>query len=124
MNWRRADFRYRIAYVRHPNVKTEQRRLTKAAYKDFVYPQLSYSKAVLEQKLGKRIDLLAWPFGIYDDWLMKEATLAGYQAAFTLDRRSVQASDRPMAFPRFLMTDSQQGKAFERFLAEVTGGTV
>jgi peptidoglycan/xylan/chitin deacetylase (PgdA/CDA1 family) len=102
----------------HPNFKIEKRRLTEAAYRDFVDFQLGHSKAVLEQRLGKRIDLLAWPFGIYDDWLMEEATQAGYSVAFTLDRRPVRASDRPMAFPRYLMTDSQRGTVFERVLAE------
>jgi peptidoglycan/xylan/chitin deacetylase (PgdA/CDA1 family) len=105
----------------HPNFKTEKRRLTDAAYRDFVAWQLEHSKQILEQKLMKRVDLLAWPFGIYDDGLMEAARQAGYRAAFSLDRRPATASDRPMAFPRYLMTDAQQGSVFERLLAHATG---
>ena len=105
----------------HPNFKVEKRRLSETAYKEFVDRQLGHSKAVLEQKLARRIDLLAWPFGIYDDWLMQEAQQAGYKAAFTLDRHPVKASDRPLALARYLMTDSQHGAVFEKMLAQATG---
>ncbi len=104
----------------HPNFKIEKRRLGGGAYKTFVVWQLGRSKALLERKLGKPVDLLAWPFGIYDDWLMEEAGQAGYRAGFTLERRPARASDRPLALPRYLMTDSERGPVFERLLAEAT----
>ena len=50
------------------------------------------SKAVLEQKLGGKVDLLAWPFGIYDPELMAWAQAAGYVAAF---RSTVAPSPDP-----------------------------
>lgn len=100
----------------HPNFNIEKKRLTAKAYQEFVDWQFEQSKKTLEQKLGKRIDLLAWPFGIYDDWLMDEAGQAGYRAAFTIERRSVRSSDRPMALPRFLITDSLRGAAFQKLL--------
>jgi peptidoglycan/xylan/chitin deacetylase (PgdA/CDA1 family) len=106
----------------HPNFKIEKRRLTESAYKDFVDSQLRHSRSVLEQKLGKHVDLLAWPFGIYDDGLTAQATHASYRAAFTLERRPVKASDNPMAFPRYLMTDTQHGAVFEKLLVDATGG--
>lgn len=105
----------------HPNFKVEKKRLTETAYKEFVDRQLGHAKAVLEQKLAKKIDLLAWPFGIYDDWLMQEAQQAGYKAAFTLDRHPVRPGDKPLALARYLMTDSQGGSAFEKMLAQATG---
>jgi peptidoglycan/xylan/chitin deacetylase (PgdA/CDA1 family) len=78
---------------------------------------------VLEQKLSKNIDLLAWPFGIYDDRLIAAAQEAGYRAAFTLDRRPPARNDRALALPRYLMTDSMQGAAFEKFLDRATQET-
>jgi len=50
--------------------------------------------------------LLAWPFGIYDDELLRMAHEAGYVAGFTLDRRLVTEREPMMALPRFLMTES------------------
>jgi peptidoglycan/xylan/chitin deacetylase (PgdA/CDA1 family) len=104
----------------HPNFKTEQRRLGDTAYAAFVASQLTKSRQILEQKLAKKVDLLAWPFGIYDDSLIAAAQHAGYRAAFTLERRSVTRHDRLLALPRYLMTDSMQGAAFEKFLARAT----
>jgi len=38
-----------------------------------------------------KVDLLAWPFGIFDPWLMAKAAEAGYTAAFTIERHGSHA---------------------------------
>ena len=100
----------------HPNFRREKKRLQANAYEKFVRMQLSKSKAVLEQKLGNRVDMLAWPFGIYDNELINHARQSGYVAGFTLERRHAGRSDKLMALPRYLMTDQTQGKAFGKVL--------
>ncbi len=100
----------------HPNFKQEKKRLSPEAYRKFVQVQLVKSKQVLEQQLSTRVDWLAWPFGIYDDELIRMAEDAGYTAAFTIERRLVSPSDRMMALPRFLMTDADVGARFERLI--------
>ncbi|MBI3285386.1 MAG: polysaccharide deacetylase family protein [Burkholderiales bacterium] len=90
----------------HPNFKTEKRRLTPDAYARFVQLQLEKPRQVLRQKLGVEADLLAWPFGIYDEELMAAAHAAGYLAAFSIDARQVSMDDELLALPRFLMLDS------------------
>ena len=90
----------------HPNFKTEKRQRSPSAYRAFVTTQLVKSRAVLKDKLGVEADLIAWPFGIYDDELIGMAHEAGYTAGFTLERRTVTSRDRMLALPRFLMTDS------------------
>ena len=47
------------------------------AYEKFVHRELFDSKKVLEDKLGIKIDFLAWPFGIYDSYLEQQAAMAG-----------------------------------------------
>jgi hypothetical protein len=74
--------------------------------------QLGKPRQVLEAKLGTAADLLAWPFGIFDDDLMSRATAAGYVAALTLQARSVSPNDRLLALPRFLMTEGVSDKRF------------
>lgn len=101
----------------HPNFKQEKKRLTPAEYDKIVATQLQKSKAVLEKRFGGNIDLLAWPFGIYDDQLLDSAKSAGYVAAFSIDGRADRAQDRPLAMPRFLMNNSQQGKIFAQMVA-------
>ncbi len=101
----------------HPNFKKEKEKLTAAEYERFVERQLKKSKETLESKLHARVDMLAWPFGIYDPWLMTKATEAGYRAAFTIDRRQATLSDPMTALPRFLLTCADRGKVFAGILA-------
>jgi peptidoglycan/xylan/chitin deacetylase (PgdA/CDA1 family) len=101
----------------HPNFKIEKRKQAPADYEKFVDIQFLKSKATLEKKLGINVNVLAWPFGIYEDELLDRAKNAGYVAAFSIDRRAANSSSTLMAVPRFLMTNADQGKAFERLLA-------
>jgi peptidoglycan/xylan/chitin deacetylase (PgdA/CDA1 family) len=100
----------------HPNFKKEKERLPPEQYERFVNFQLKKSKAKLERELDIRVDLLAWPFGIYDPWLMAKAEEAAYIAAFTIERRSASAADPLMALPRYLLTDADRGPAFAKVL--------
>lgn len=100
----------------HPNFKIERRHLDPRKYQEFVTFQLTHSKLTLERMLGCRVDLLAWPFGIYDDVLIQMAAHSGYIAAFTIERWAVRESDSIMALPRFLIEDSMDRRAFQRML--------
>lgn len=100
----------------HPNFRREKRRLSPDAYREFVRMQLVKPRQVLAQRLGVNADLLAWPFGIVDDELIAAAGAAGYVAGFTLDRRRPGAADRPLALPRYLITDPVGMREFQRLL--------
>ena len=50
----------------HPNFRKERARLAAAQYDAFVKVQLERSRQTLENRLGIKVDALAWPFGIYD----------------------------------------------------------
>jgi peptidoglycan/xylan/chitin deacetylase (PgdA/CDA1 family) len=102
----------------HPNFKRDKKKLKPAEYQKEVDTQLTKSKAVLEKHFGTKVDLLAWPFGIYDDYLEKEAQKAGYVAAFSIDRHLASKSDNTMALPRYLM---QNGNGVKGFAAIVMG---
>jgi peptidoglycan/xylan/chitin deacetylase (PgdA/CDA1 family) len=102
----------------HPNFKRDKKKLKPAEYQKEVETQLKKSKAVLEKRFGTQVDLLAWPFGIYDDYLEKEAQKAGYVMAFSIDRRNASRSEKIMAEPRYLMVNGDGLKGFE---AIVTG---
>ena len=79
--------------------------------------QLVKSKARLEKEFGTRIDMLAWPFGIYDDDLMAKAKEAGYIAAFTIEGEREKHWGNPMKLPRYLLTNADRGKRFEMIFA-------
>jgi peptidoglycan/xylan/chitin deacetylase (PgdA/CDA1 family) len=102
----------------HPNFKKEKKKLKPEEYQKLVDSQLKKSKAVLEKKFDTTVDLLAWPFGIYDDELEKEAAKAGYVVAFSIDRRHAGKSEKIMAQPRYLMVN---GDGTKNFAAIITG---
>lgn len=102
----------------HPNFRVEKRRRSPNDYQKIAERELSKSREVLERELGTPIDLLAWPYGIYDDALMAAAQKAGYVAAFTTDRRAVMTQDNVMAVPRVVVGDRDEGKAFEILLSQ------
>jgi peptidoglycan/xylan/chitin deacetylase (PgdA/CDA1 family) len=102
----------------HPNFKKEKKKLKPEEYKKLVDAQLVKSKASLEKRFGGTVDVLAWPFGIYDDELEKDAAKAGYVVAFSIDRRNASLSEKMMAQPRYLMVN---GDGLKNFEAIVTG---
>ena len=102
----------------HPNFKKEKKKLNPEAYQKLVDTQLVKSKASLEKRFGGTVDILAWPFGIYDAELEKSAEKAGYVAAFSIERRLANPSEAIMAQPRYLMVN---GDGIKNFEAIVTG---
>ncbi|TAN39313.1 MAG: polysaccharide deacetylase family protein [Nitrospirae bacterium] len=95
----------------HPNFKKEKKRLGPAEYAAFARTQFSRSKTRLEKELGQTIDMVAWPFGIHDEELIRLAGEAGYKAAFTMERRNAGPHENSMALPRYLMTGAGREKA-------------
>jgi peptidoglycan/xylan/chitin deacetylase (PgdA/CDA1 family) len=89
----------------HPNFRNEKRRLAPAAYQAFAVKQLSQSRTVLQRRLGTTPDLVAWPFGVYNDEAIAIARDSGYVAGFGLGQRCVTGGDDIMALPRFLVTE-------------------
>jgi peptidoglycan/xylan/chitin deacetylase (PgdA/CDA1 family) len=101
----------------HPDFKKEKKRLSPVEYAKFVEMQLKKSKDKLEKEFDIEVNMLAWPFGICDDWLISKATEAGYVASFTIERHHASSSDSVMKLPRYLLQNADQGKAFKMILA-------
>lgn len=100
----------------HPNFKVERRRRTPADYEAFVDDQLNRSKAVIEKKLGKPADLLAWPFGIVDADLESAARRAGYTAAFAYAGGPAAAGDDLFGLPRIPVSNAARDERFGMLL--------
>ncbi len=101
----------------HPNFKRERKKLKPAELDRLVDTQLKKSKEKLEKELGGKVEMLAWPFGIYDEYLLGRAANAGYTASFTIERHHAGAGDQVMKLPRYLLINTDQGKAFAQILA-------
>ncbi|MHB8882151.1 MAG: polysaccharide deacetylase family protein [Thermodesulfovibrionales bacterium] len=100
----------------HPNFIKEKKRLGPTEYAAFARMQFSMAKTKLEKELGKTIDMMAWPFGIYDEELIRLAGEAGYKAAFTMERRNAGPHEKSMALPRYLITGAGREKSIAPIL--------
>jgi peptidoglycan/xylan/chitin deacetylase (PgdA/CDA1 family) len=92
----------------HPNFHQEKARRTPADYRDFVDMQLSRSKQTLQAHIGQKVDMLAWPFAIYDAELREAAIRAGYVAGFLLGNQVAWPSTDRFALPRFWISDGDR----------------
>lgn len=100
----------------HPNFRRDKKKMKPAEFEKSVTLQLKKSKERLEKELGTGVDLLAWPFGIYDDYLLKRAAEIGYKATFTIEAHHATTRDSVMKLPRYLLINSDQGKYFARIV--------
>lgn len=97
----------------HPNFKQEKRHRSEASFQKLLNLELVRSKKILEDKIGTKIDFLAWPFGIYNDYLEQQAANAGYEMSFTIDAIKANRSFKPMGQPRYMIVEGQTMKTFK-----------
>lgn len=104
----------------HPDFRKEKARLSPADYLTFVRTQLTRSKDVLERKLGGKVTLLAWPFGIIDSNLKDIAAQSGYLGAFAYEGGVAHAGSELFSIPRIPVSDWQTGAGFGALLHSPT----
>jgi peptidoglycan/xylan/chitin deacetylase (PgdA/CDA1 family) len=102
----------------HPNLGIEERRQSPDRFRRFAMQQFTHSRDVIEREVGGRVDMIAWPFGIYDDELVTLARSAGYVAGLTIEARRVRRNDSLLTLPRFLMVDACTPRVLGRLLGE------
>lgn len=100
----------------HPHFVKERRQQPPADFERFARTQLLKSKTVLEDRMGKPITQLAWPFGIFDEGVMEMAASLGYQASMALGNKPCTAADPMQALPRYLMVDEFSGKRLRHLI--------
>lgn len=108
----------------HPNLLRERERMAPAAFQRFAADQLIRSRGTLEQQVSRPVTLLAWPFGLSDDGLARQAAQAGYLAAFSLGNRSATAADPLYTVPRHLMVDGVDTRQLAARLTAAFGDKV
>jgi peptidoglycan/xylan/chitin deacetylase (PgdA/CDA1 family) len=104
----------------HPNFALEKLQMSSQAYREFVHVELTLSKKLLEEHMGKSMDMIAWPFGYTDDVLLQEARNDGYQAAFSIDSLPVTQHSLMFQLPRIMMFERYDAKTFENTLRKIT----
>ncbi len=71
-----------------------------------LWRELAGSKRILEEKLGRNVDVLSYPYGGHNALVRGTARLAGYKIACTTKAQHLSPNRfNPMAVPRFDLND-------------------
>ncbi len=80
--------------------------------------ELTESKRLLEEKLGRQMPYLAWPRGLYNDILIKLAQKAGYRALLTIDDGLNNMGGNPLFIHRTMISGGCDISVFKQILAD------
>lgn len=87
--------------VSHPNFEDMRKSTPSEEFNRLAMTELVKSKAILEEKLGRKIYYFAWPYGAYDRSLAALADKAGYDAAFGTNGAQLTLTSNRYSLPRF-----------------------
>ncbi len=68
--------------------------------------EISMSKEILEDNLSEEINTIAYPFGDFDERVIKETKRAGYELGFTCEPGIFTFQSNPLKFGRYAITNS------------------
>jgi peptidoglycan/xylan/chitin deacetylase (PgdA/CDA1 family) len=80
--------------------------------------ELTESRRVLEEKLGRPVPFLAWPKGIYNDELIRLAQQAHYRALLTIDDGLNHPGDDPTRIRRTMIDGICKDEIFSKILRD------
>jgi peptidoglycan/xylan/chitin deacetylase (PgdA/CDA1 family) len=100
----------------HPQFEKERARRSPADYESFVASELTKSKKTLEDRLHRPVDLLAWPYGVFDSDLERAAARAGYIAAFAVEGHLAHTEEDLFSVPRIVVSDQDRDARFAALL--------
>jgi peptidoglycan/xylan/chitin deacetylase (PgdA/CDA1 family) len=106
LEWRQMDemrkegMEFGVHTYSHPNLARLKR--------DAAERELKRSKDIMEERLGKQISLMAYPFGKpkrhFTEETIELVANIGYEYAAAIAFRAVRVSDSPFDIPRFFVT--------------------
>jgi len=85
-------------------IKHVWQNLSPEEYDQFLTTEIAGSKDILEQKLGKTIRYLAYPYGDYNKQVEAKAVAAGYEAIFTVADNPVHSTTNIHSVGRYVIT--------------------
>lgn len=87
-----------------------------AGYERWLRNELVESKRILEEKVGKTVNVLAYPYGAYDNFVAEATAKAGYSAALTCNYGSVAAETDPYRLNRVVIEKTTTFAQFRKYL--------
>ncbi|MQL53301.1 polysaccharide deacetylase family protein [Desulfofundulus thermobenzoicus] len=81
-------------------LRRENRLETEEEYRQRVVSDLAAARDLLEKKLHRPVEQIAWPYGVYNERLVEIAQSLGYRFCYTTQPGMVTAKTGPFAIPR------------------------
>jgi peptidoglycan/xylan/chitin deacetylase (PgdA/CDA1 family) len=108
----------------HPILKSHRQKikgvmqnLTPDEYAAWLVNETAGAKAILEEKMGKKIICFAYPYGEYNQQVQDAVIAAGYEAIFTVADNPVHASTNLHSIGRYTITQGVE-KNFTAYLRQ------
>lgn len=89
-------------------------------YSDWLATELAESKKVIEEKTGKKVKYLAYPYGDFDSRVVKTAGENGYEAAVTAAFGVVHSDSDPYRLRRVVIDTSMSFSDYRHYLGNAT----
>ena len=90
----------------HPFLTRARQNESQAAYLERLQREIHGSKVILEEKLGRKVELLAYPYGWFNQTVETLAVQAGYRGVFTVNWGVNSVTDNPLRFKRRVMENT------------------
>lgn len=101
----------------HSHTHPELDRLSKARLRE----ELGKSKAVLEDRLGREMTAVAYPFGYHSRGVRRAARAAGYRFGCAVGNRSANPQSNRWAIPRLTVKATADGPVLRQLVTRGTG---
>ena len=82
-----------------------------------LHAELGISKAVLEDRLGRAVTAMAYPFGYHRSRVRQAVAAAGYRHAAAVGNAATRPADDPLARPRLTVRRTTTTATFTRIVA-------
>ena len=87
-----------------------------AGYQSWLENELVESKRILEEKVGRTVNVLAYPYGAYDQHVAATTEKAGYSAGLTCNFGSVSPETDPYRLHRVVIDRTTTFEQFRKYL--------
>ncbi len=101
----------------HPHLTQALKNESKEAYLKRLINEIQGSKLILEKHLQQKVDLLAYPYGWFNQAIETLAVQAGYQGIFTVNWGANLPTENPLRIKRRVMENSISKAELERLLS-------
>lgn len=100
----------------HANLTKKPKSQSLAEFQDSVREEIEKSYNVIAEELGQAPVALAYPFGNYDEFVMRTTKEIGYRLGLSIDPGAIDKQSDPWALPRKMVVNGTSLKTFQQTL--------